>query len=133
MSVLIDTSAFYALAHDGDKCHNAAVQCWRDLLDTNEMLTTSNYVVLESTALLYTRHGISAVRRFVEDVLPAVRVIWVDEQTHALALSRTLGVLVQHGPSLVDCVSFELMRRHRIDKAFTYNQDYERVGFTMIG
>jgi hypothetical protein len=46
---------------------------------------------VETIALLQHRLGLDAVRVFVEDVLPVVRIAWVTEADHAAALSMLLG------------------------------------------
>jgi hypothetical protein len=52
---------------------------------------------------------------------------WVDEPLHraALAAHRGTGASV----SLVDNVSFEVMRREGIDQAFAFDADFEAQGF----
>jgi predicted nucleic acid-binding protein len=34
--------------------------------------------------------------------------------------------------SLVDCVSFVLMRKYRITTAFAFDEDFEREGFQLL-
>lgn len=36
-------------------------------------------------------------------------------------------------PSLVDAVSFELMRAEGIEEAFAIDPDFEREGFSLVG
>ncbi|HOF89450.1 MAG TPA: PIN domain-containing protein [Armatimonadota bacterium] len=128
MTVFVDTSAFYALliADDGD--HPAAASRWKELLTNHEnRLFTSNYVVVETVSLLRSRVGVSAVRRFVDDILPAVNMIWVSEEMHLAAV----GLMLAHGrrgPSLVDCSSFILMQEFHIPHAFAFDAHFTRQG-----
>jgi predicted nucleic acid-binding protein len=38
----------------------------------------------------------------------------------------------EHADSLVDAVSFEVMRRHRIDDALAFEGDFTRAGFVEV-
>lgn len=68
----------------------------------------------------------AAVRRLADDLFPLTRTIWVDEATHASALEhhRAGG-----SPSLVDQVSFIVMREAGIEVAFAFDPDFEQQGF----
>ena len=58
MTVFVDTSAFLALL-DGDDANNpAAVACFKDLRTEGDRLHTTNYVLLETWALVQARLGI---------------------------------------------------------------------------
>ncbi|MBI2843273.1 MAG: PIN domain-containing protein [Armatimonadetes bacterium] len=133
MSVYIDTSAFYAVVDASDSNHQSAVLTWKHLLDRDEVLFTSNYVVAEMVALLHHRFGTKIVRRFVGDNLPAVFVRWVDQATHDAALGAMLSTRGKRGPSLVDYVSFETINRNKIDSVFAYDRRFEDRGFNLVG
>ena len=81
MSVLVDTSALYALLDEDDVNHGSAVRGWTHLLAT-ELPTTHNYVVVETSALVQRRLGMAAVERLHRGLLPVVRVTMVDTSTH---------------------------------------------------
>jgi uncharacterized protein len=128
MSVFADTSAFIALLIAEDENHKAAGEIWKNLLEGDEQVVTSNYVILETCAVLSRRSGMSTVRTFVEDIAPIVVVEWVGMELHALGLS---GMLMsgKRGPSLVDCVSFAIMRKLNQRKAFTFDSHFDEQGF----
>jgi len=127
----VDTSAFYALL-DGDyACHNRATKWWERELPAGGSLVTSNYIVLETMALLQSRIGMPAVRAFNDSVLPVVRMEWIDEGTHSRSMSAFLAA-DRKGPSLVDCSSFEVMRRLGIRCAFTFDRHFRHYGFEAV-
>jgi predicted nucleic acid-binding protein len=64
MRVFIDTSAFYALLDRDDANHQRAKDVWTNLLKNENTLLTSNYVLVETFALVQHRLGIEAVRGF---------------------------------------------------------------------
>jgi len=128
MSVLIDTSAFYALLDSQDLSHDQADREWRDLLSYSGALVTSSYVVLETCALLQNRIGLDAVRCFHEEILPSVRIGWVDALTYGVGMTVLLAI-GRRGLSLVDCVSFVVMERLGIKDVFTFDAHFKDRGF----
>ena len=131
MSVFVDTSAFLALLDAGVEGHAVSAHAWRGFLESDEPLVTSSYVLVETFALVRRRLGTAAVRSLAADILPLVEVDWVDEATHAAGLSAFLAAN-QRGLSLVDCVSFELVRRRGLDTVFSLDPGFARQGFAVV-
>lgn len=129
MSVFVDTSALYAVLADDEPTHLRALDTWRGLVP-NEQLVTHSHVVVECVELVRRRLGPGAVTDLVDGMLPIVEVVWVDHvlQEIALASARTAG----WRQSLVDHMSFVVMRRAGIERAFTYDSDFERAGFRFV-
>ena len=94
-------------------------------------LVTTNYVVVESFAVIQGRLGFPAVRAFLEDIVPNPRVEWVDEDTHRAA-SAALLAADRRGLSLVDLCSFETMRRLGIRSVFTFDRHFRQYGFETV-
>lgn len=126
MTVLVDTSALYAVLDEEDPNHLGAATTWQALLSGTE-LVTHNYVQLEAELLIRRRLGPDAVAVLEDRLLPAMTTLWVDQATHHAAVQawRAGGA----GVSLVDHVSFVVMRSSGIDVAFAYDADFERHGF----
>lgn len=131
MSVFVDTSAFFAVLDADDENHDTAKQMWEDLLNQKAVLVCSNYVLVETLALVQRRLGIPAVRVFQEDIVPVLNVEWVDEPLHQVGISSALTA-ARGGLSLVDCVSFEIMRRLGIKTAFVFNHHFDEQGFECL-
>ncbi len=70
------------------------------------------------------------VRLFTADIQPVITVTWVDEGIH-LSVHHALLVAGRRQVSLVDCVSFELMRRLDVDRAFCFDPHFTEQGFTV--
>ncbi len=127
----MDTSAFYAVLDSDDKEHPSARQAWERFIKTENSLYTSNYVLVETLALLQNRLGIGAVRAFEDAVTPLLRILWVDDNTHQQAVDTVLTA-GRRRLSLVDCSSFVLMRRHGLDSAFAFDDHFSEQGFTTV-
>jgi predicted nucleic acid-binding protein len=131
MSVFTDSSAFVALLANDDRNHQSAWATWNRLLSADEFIRTSNYVVSETVAVLQRRIGIEGVREFVEGPLGAMEIDWVSPEAH----HRGMSALVTAGRrdlSLVDCVSFDMMRELGIEAAFTFDPHFAEQGFECV-
>jgi predicted nucleic acid-binding protein len=111
-----------------DSNHSRAARSFRSLLESEESLTTTSYVLVETVALLQHRFGLASVRRFQDDVAPVLGVIWVDAELHAEA-TAALVIAGRRELSLVDCVSFAAMRRHGLARAFHFDRHFAEQGF----
>ena len=128
--ILLDTSAIFAWVDRADANHALAVRRLESLLQTGAELVTHNYVVLESLALTHTRLGLETALKVAAD-LRELRVEWVTETLHNRALAQMAATAVSPGVSLVDHVSFILMRQHAIDVAFAFDRDFSDQGFEL--
>lgn len=125
--IFIDTSAFYALADRADENHKEARKLFAALTKELETLITHNYVVVESAALMQHRLGIASAMKFLTE-MDHFSIAWVDQALHADSREewqRQKRARV----SFVDCVSFTLMRREGITRAFAFDKDFITAGF----
>jgi predicted nucleic acid-binding protein len=132
VTVFVDTSAFLAILDADDARHGSAADAWTRIVESEDSILTSNYVVLECIALLHSRFGTTAARRFVEDMTPAVEIAWVDRAVHDAAVAAALAGPGKGGPSLVDCVSFELIRRLGVEKVLAYDRHFRSRGYDSV-
>lgn len=131
MTVFMDTSAFLAVLDADDANHERASQIWRELITQEETLACSNYVLVETFALVQNRLGMTAVRVLQNDILPMISVEWVDESLHRSGVSALITA-GRRRLSLVDCTSFETMRRLGTQRAFTFDQHFAEQGFDCL-
>ncbi len=106
MSLFIDTSALYALLDGDEPRHADVVSIWLTVNDNERILFTSNYVLVETFALVQRRLGLEAVRSLADVFVPLLQPVWVDEALHAAAVA-SLFTAAHRRLSLVDCASFE--------------------------
>jgi predicted nucleic acid-binding protein len=131
MSVYLDTSALFAVLDADDEMHPMARQEWERELNAGETLHTSSYVLVEISALLQRRIGMDGLRAFTTDILPVINVIWVDEGIHRSAYHALL-VSSRRDVILVDCTSFEVIRRLDIDQVFCFDAHFSEQGFHVL-
>jgi predicted nucleic acid-binding protein len=131
MNIFIDTAAFLAVLNSEDRYHQLARNAWTEIINDGSTLLTSNYVILETNALLQHRFGMDAVRLFAGDILPIIDIIWVDQSLHQQAMSALLAAN-RHDLSLVDCISFEVMRQKGLEKVFTFDRHFSEQSFEVI-
>ncbi len=129
--VFIDTSAFYALMDRSDSYHQPASKLWAHMLDKGYYLKTSNYVTVETLALLQNRLGFEAADLWSRDVLGIVETFWIDEVLHNLAFEIWFG-LGRRKLSLVDCTSFVIMRHDKMEKVFGFDKHFTDHGFEVL-
>lgn len=131
MRVFIDTSAFFAVLDKDDENHAKAKHTWQSILEHDNTLVTSNYVLIECFALIQNRLGLEAVRAFQEDILPLLNTEFIDSLTHKAGVSALLAAS-RRKLSLVDCVSFEVMRTLGIKNVFVFDPHFKEQGFHCI-
>ena len=131
MSVFADTSALFAVLDADDRNHKPARQTWTALNDQDANLVSTNYVLVETFALVQHRLGVEAVRTFQEDIVPILHVEWVTVAQHGAGVTALLTAS-HRKLSLVDCVSFEAMRRLGIKTAFVFDRHFSEQGFVCI-
>ena len=127
--ILLDTSAIYALADEGDSNHHRAVDLFQHALETSEDILVHSYVLVEAAALLQRRLSLDSSLRFLRDS-DAFQIHWIETRDHkeAIALLEERG---RRGLSLVDCASFVVMRRYNVQKALAFDPDFEGEGFAL--
>jgi len=128
--IFLDTSAIYAWADAADDNHHTAIRRLQAILESGEELLTHNYVLVESVALLQARLGLGAATKLVKDSKAFV-IEWVDEDLHASGV-RELEASKKRQVSLVDHISFLLMRRRNVATAFAFDPDFASAGFRLF-
>jgi predicted nucleic acid-binding protein len=77
------------------------------------------------------RLGLEAVRGFQEDILPLITLEFVSPEMHRSGIAALLAAS-RRSLSLVDCVSFELMRSSGIKSVFAFDNHFKEQGFVIM-
>jgi len=130
-AVFADTSGLLALLSTTDDNHARAKRAFANLRTRQALLVSTSYVLVETYALVGRRLGLDAVRSFRADFAPLIDVVWVDEALHNagidLLFDRRKRLL-----SLVDAVSFIVMRRRSVAEAFAIDLHFDQEGFSLV-
>lgn len=101
------------------------------MLSEGEIFLTHNYVLLEATALLQHRLGTAAAVKLANDATD-FEIVWVDRALHEQAIRR-LERASKRRVSLVDHVSFLVMKERGVERAFAFDPDFSEEGFNLVG
>ena len=128
--VVIDTSAFYALAADDDLFTRSAVETYDRMVDRNLELWTTSYALLETIALIHRRLGFAALSRFLETIEPDVRIHWIDGEIHSIAIREFMSSMGS-GMSLVDW-TVVLAAQLKSAQVFAFDRGIANSGATLV-
>ena len=131
MRVFADTSGLYAALVGNDVMHERAERICRKLIEREDEIHTTSYVVVETVSLLHARVGPPAVTGFRAAIEPLLEVLWVDADLHERAMVRLVDSASRR-VSLVDHASFEAMAQLGLESVFGFDIHFEEAGFTLI-
>ena len=130
-AVFADTSGLLALLNRTDDNHARAERAFGNLRVREVSLVSTSYVLVETYALVGRRLGLDAVRSFRADFAPLIDVVWVDEKLHNAGLDMLLDRR-KRLLSLVDAVSFIVMRQRSMAEALAVDPHFEQEGFALV-
>lgn len=125
--IFLDTSAIYALADADDDRHESAERLFEAARKSGRGILTHSYMLVESAALLQRRLGLRTALAFL-DKARYFTVRWVTQEIH----SEAVAYLAEQGRSklsLVDAVSFCVMRREGITEVLGFDGHFQDAGF----
>ena len=128
--IFIDTGAFFARFVLNDGNHQRAAGVWDKL--ASERIFTSDLVLCETAELLARKAGHDLA-------VQNVRLIYNTSQLTILRPAKddeiaALDVMAKFADQRIgfaDCVSFVLMQRNRIRRAFSFDHHFQLAGFTL--
>jgi predicted nucleic acid-binding protein len=130
--IFVDTSAFLALLDEDDEYHTRAIEILQLLARQRAQQFTTSAVVIEAHALILSTLGIGPGQAFLRSVgsgsTTIVRSRASDEQ-------RAREIIYQYDDkdfSMTDAISFAVMERLHITRAFTFDRHFAQYGFTVL-
>jgi len=130
--IFIDSGAWIARYYQPDALHRASILIWKTI--ENRALFTSNHVIDETLTLLGRRAGYAFAAERAE-VIYSSKALMILRSTAAEELEaiRLFRKFADQRLSFTDCISFALMRRHRIKVAFSFDEHFRAAGFDLLG
>jgi uncharacterized protein len=130
-SVLLDTVGLLALWDTTDQWHSDAEAAFADLIRAKAVFTTTSFVLLECANAAARRPYRQAVERLRSRLEARNMLLLPTEEDWRLAWAayRQGG---SADPGVVDHVSFVVMRRLEITRAFTNNRHFQKAGFETL-
>ncbi len=132
--IFFDTGSWVALAVPGDRNAASARRFYAEVArGVHGAIVTTNFVLDEAATLVRMTADVASAARFLRGVLgrPSVIVVWIDPSHFETALE----LFSRHEDkrwSFTDCTSFVVMRELAIEKAFTFDRNFEEAGFARL-
>lgn len=132
MTLFVDSSAFIALADRADRDHRAATAFLRSC-PPETRFHTSNYILAETVTRLRKTAGHRTAVRCATAILKSTQTTrhYGDAELEREAL-RLFERYHDHPLSFVDCTTLALLRQLHLDRIFTFDRDFQRLGYTNV-
>jgi predicted nucleic acid-binding protein len=131
--IFVDTGAFVARYIRQDSQHRRARRAWADVDRSRSRCFTSSFVLDETFTLLGRRSTYAFAADRARALLGSAALTILrpdaDDETAAVELFANFA---DQQVSFTDCVSFILMRRHRLERAFTFDRHFAGAGFEIV-
>lgn len=128
--IFVDTGAFVARYIRQDGHHRRARRVWAEIDRGRSRCFTSSFVLDETFTLLGRRSSYAfaadRARALLASTLLTILRPDADDEMKAVEL---FAKFADQKAAFTDCVSFVLMRRHRLERAFTFDGRFEAAGF----
>lgn len=133
MKTFIDTSAWDAIEDSNDRNHELAL-IFKDDLQDNSLLITTDYVMDETYTLLLMNLGYEPTIIFQQNIRNLIRagilkVIHVSSTIYDEAWDVFQRYNIDKNWSFTDCVSYAVMKQLNIETVFAFDHHFEQMGF----
>jgi predicted nucleic acid-binding protein len=131
--IFVDSSAWIALADRDDLHHKEAASNYPSIFKNHKTLVTSNLVIAETYIVLLRELGHKAAIQFLERIKASPRILKIYSNENFEMEAE--GILAKYGDqdfSYTDAVSFVIMKRQKMRKAFCFDKHFAVAGFTNI-
>jgi hypothetical protein len=131
--LFVDSSAWIALADKDDLHHKESASSYPSFFKNYKTLVTSNLVIAETYIVLLKELGHKAVFEFLERIKASPRILKICSNENIETEAE--GILVKYTDqdfSYADAVSFVIMKRQKIRKAFCFDKHFVTAGFMNV-
>lgn len=132
----MDTSAFLALVNEKDENHAAAIQFLEEIKNGKiriKKIITSDYIIDETLTRIRYSVGHNEAIEWGSDILASKVVEKMEIGSEIFEYSWEIFQTYNDKKlSFTDCTSFALMKKKGIEKVFSFDSDFERIGFVLL-
>jgi len=126
----IDTGAFLARYVERDQNHDAATKQWQTLRNDRRRCFISNFVLDETITLLARRSTYQFAAERVRNLFESTSLtILRPNRNDEFVAPELFEKYADQSVSYTDCVSFALMERENIKRAFSFDRHFRIAGF----
>ena len=131
--IFVDAGAFIGRYMRRDGHHVQARKVWAEIEKLRTACYTSNFVLDETFTLLgrQSSYAFAAERARALLASKALTILRPDGEDEIAALDLFARFADQE-VSFTDCISFVLMRRYRLSRAFTFDRHFLAAGFEVL-
>jgi predicted nucleic acid-binding protein len=131
--IFIDTGALLARYVRQDSHHRRARRAWAEIERSQSRCFTSSFVLDETFTLLGRRASYSFAADRARSLLhsAALTVLRPDSDDEEKAV-EVFAKFADQQVSFTDCISLVLMRRNRLERAFTFDRHFVNAGFEIL-
>lgn len=131
--IFVDTGAFVARYVKRDGHHARARTVWAEIEKLRTGCFSSNFVLDEAFTLLGRQASYSFAAERAHALLgsKALTILRPDAEDELVALDL-FAKFADQKVSFTDCTSFALMRRHRLNRVFTFDRHFLDAGFEVV-
>jgi predicted nucleic acid-binding protein len=134
--IFVDTSAFLALVNEKDTNHTDAVHFLEKIKEGRikiRKIITSDYIIDETLTRIRYSVGHQEAVEWGKDILASNVVERFEVGIEIFELAWKLFQTYDDKKlSFTDCTSFAIMKKKGIEKAFSFDEDFERIGFIQL-
>lgn len=130
MTVFIDSSAIISLWDQDDSNHPLAIEKSQELQKLKAAIFISNIVAGEVLTVLSMKLGIKIANQCGE-MLQKLNTVFVDESLHQKAWD-SFQKRTSKNLSFFDYTSLAIVREFNMDKVFTFDRDFKKMGVDRI-
>jgi hypothetical protein len=129
----IDTGAFLARHIRMDQYHRRAQAAWKALSRLPWRCYTSNFVLDETFTLLARRASYPFAAQRARNIMASatLEILRPSHEDESAALDL-FEKFADQEVSFTDCVSFVLMRKYQIKRAFSFDRHFRHAGINIL-
>ena len=125
-TIFFDSGAFFAILDINDKNHDKAAELNKKIEREGYFTITTNFVVAEAHALILSNLGANVAREWLRSVsIP----IWQVAKSEEEEAKEIIFRFKDKAYTLTDAISFVVMRKLGIRKAFAFDRHFQQFGY----